>query len=343
MNKDNITLKDIARLAGVSTATVSLALAGDPRVNLKTRKRVEDIAASLNYVPNEIGRSLRAKRAETVALIFPNTPHNAFGHPYFVELLEGVTEVLIQSGYHLMLSVSPSETEEEASYNKIVRNRRADGIILWPASIKDRNILQIIDSGFPLVYLGKWHQDDVMTVERDDIGGAYAATEHLIKLGRRRIVHISGPLDYQVSIDRFEGYKKALQDYGLPYVPELLIESDFTKEGGIHAVRRLTQKAVQFDAVFAANDRMAIGAMRELRNGGRSIPGDVAVVGCDNIELGGEIEPSLTTVYQPMREIGRQAADKIAAALSGQTIDPLQSVLPSTLIVRESCGAGAET
>lgn len=338
MKKENITLKDIAKVAGVSTATASLALAGDPRVNVKTKKLVEEVAQRLQYVPNEIGRSLRAKKAETVALIFPNTPHNAFTHPYFVQLLEGISEVLVQNGFQLLLSTTPSEADEAAAYDKILRNRRADGIILWPASIKDSNIPKIIESGFPVVYLGKWHHDDIVTIQRDDFGGAYEATEQLIRNGRKRIVHLAGPLDYQVSIDRVEGYKQALQDNKILFDPALLVEADFSREMGDAAVQKLHEQAVRYDAIFAANDRMAIGAMRRLRALGLSVPQDAAVIGCDNIETGELIEPALTSIHQPMREIGRLAAERIVAMLTGQAITDKQTMVSSSLVIRESCG-----
>lgn len=338
MNSSNITLKDIAKIAGVSPATVSLALAGDPRVNLQTKRTVEEVARRLKYVPNEIGRSLRAKKSDTIALIFPNTAHNAFTHPYFDHLLEGISEVLVQNGLQLLISTSP--TEEVASYDKILRNRRADGIILWPASVKDRNILRIVESGFPVVYLGKWHHDEVMTVERDEIGGAYRATEHLLRLGRRRIVHITGPLDFQVSIDRLEGYKLALQDHKVLFDPSLVIEKNFSMESGREAAVQLLSAGIEFDAIFAGNDRMAIGAMKELQKANLSVPRDVSIVGYDNMEMSEVTSPALTSIDQPMRRIGTLAAQKLIALLNNQSISESKTVVPSQLIVRESCGFG---
>ncbi|MFC5470241.1 LacI family DNA-binding transcriptional regulator [Cohnella suwonensis] len=342
MEREHITLKDIAKVAGVSTATASLALAGDPRVNIKTKRNVEEVARRLKYVPNEIGRSLRAKKAETIALIFPNTPHNAFTHPYFVQLLEGITEILVQNGFHLLLSTSPTETDEAASYDLILKNRRADGIILWPASIKDSNILRIVESGYPVVYLGRWHHDDVLTVERDDFGGAYLATEHLLKAGRKRILHVTGPQSFQVSIDRLEGYKRALQDYKVLFEPQLVVEADYTMESGYEAITRAEQAAISYDSVFAGNDRMAIGAMKALQTLGRSIPGDVAVVGYDNIEMATMTHPTLTTIEQPMDVIGRIAAEKLIHKLTNkgtaEGIEDKQSVVPAKLVIRESCG-----
>lgn len=339
IRKDYVTLKDIAKIAGVSTATASLALSGDPRVNVKTRRTVEEIARRLKYVPNEIGRSLRVRKAETIALIFPNTPHNAFSHPYFVQLLEGISEVLVENNFHLLLSASPTESDESASYDKILRKRRADGIILWPAPIKDQNIGKIIESGFPLVYLSNWHHDEVYTVARDDFGGAYAAVSHLLKLGRRRIIHLAGPLAYQVSIDRSAGYQHALQDRGILFDPALIREGHFTMEGGYEAINRLLADKTECDAIFAGNDAMAIGAMKRLQEAGVRIPDDVAIVGCDNIELAGLTTPPLTTVHHPMRTIGRLSAHKMISILNGEPVAEKQTVVPSELVIRQSCGA----
>lgn len=338
MGKENVTLKDIAKVAGVSPATASLALTGDPRVNAKTQQTVKEVAKRLHYVPNEIGRSLRAKKAETIALIFPTTPGNAFTHPYFVHLLQGITEVLVRNSYHLLLSTSPTEEDEAAAYDKILRTRRADGIILWPASIKDQNIHRIVESGFPVVYLGKWHHNDVVTIERDEVGGAYLATDHLLRLGRKRILHIAGFLDFQVSKDRLEGYKQALQEHHVDYDSSLLIEKDYFMEGGYEAVMEAREKGLTYDAIFAGNDLMAVGAMKALQDNGVAIPDEVSVVGCDNIDMATMTNPTLTTVYQPMKQIGMIAAEKMMSLVHDENVGEKQTVVPTRLIVRESCG-----
>ncbi|GAA3402461.1 LacI family DNA-binding transcriptional regulator [Paenibacillus hodogayensis] len=339
MTTTHVTLKDIARKAGVSTATASLALSGDRRVKEKTRRAVEEAASLLNYVPNEIGRSLRAKKAETIALIFPNTPRFAFSHPYTVHLLQGISEVLVHNHFHLLVSTAPSEADETAAYEKIVRNRRADGIILWPATVRDRHILRILDSGLPVVYLGKWHDGEVATVERDEFGGAYKATEHLLKQGRRRIAHISTPQHYQVSIDRLAGYKSALEDYGIPFDPSMVIGKDFSMESGADAARQLHAGGFVFDAIFGGNDRLAIGAMRALQQLGLSVPHDVAVAGCTNLEMGTITTPALTTIDQPMAQVGTLAAQKLIHMLNGEPLEQRQTLVSPQLIIRGSCGA----
>jgi DNA-binding LacI/PurR family transcriptional regulator len=338
LSKGQFTMKDVARMAGVSSATVSLALAGDSRVNVKTRQLVIEAANRLNYVPNEIGRSLRSKKTETIALVIPHTSQHVFSHPYFLKLLEGITEVLDRYNYNLLLSTTPSEKDEQAAYEKVLRNRRADGVIISSASIADRNLLRLIDSGFPVVYLGPWYHNDVITVERDDIVGAFAATDHLLNLGRERIVHITGPLDHQAGRDRLEGYRRAFQKRGMKVHEDLIIEKDFSLEAGYQAISELLDRKAAFDGLFASNDLMAIGALKRLLEAGIHVPNDVSVVGFDDIDMASIFHPTLTTVYQPMKQMGIIATEKLIAVLHGQTDVDKKTILQTQLIVRESCG-----
>ncbi|MBB6731460.1 LacI family DNA-binding transcriptional regulator [Cohnella zeiphila] len=338
MGKGKVTIKDVAKVAGVSTGTVSYALAGDPRINEKTRKLVEEAAHKLNYIPNEVGRSLRSRKTETIAFVIPNTSSHVFSHPYFLKLLEGITEVLEEYSYNLQISTTPSEKEEAKAYDKILRSNRVDGIILSSASLKDRNILRMVESGFPVVYLGKWHHEEVLTVERDDFRGAYEAASHLAGLGRRRIVHISGPLDHQESVDRLEGYKQALSDHQILYDASLVVEKDFSREAGAAAVEELRAANVRYDGIFAGNDLMAIGALKQLKRMNIAVPEEVSVVGFDDIDMADAVTPELTTVHQPMREIGRMAAEKLLAVLQDREVPEKRSIVSTRLIIRESCG-----
>lgn len=335
-DKRKVTIRDVAKLAGVSPATVSLALGGDTRVNEKTRVHVLETVEKLQYTPNEIGRIMRSQKIGAIAFIIPNTSQHVFSHPYFSQLLEGMTEVLNRYSYNLLLSTTPSETEESVAYDKILRNRRADGIILSSASINDLNLLRVVESGFPVVYLGRWFHPDVLTVERDDFGGAYQATEHLIRLGRKRIIHISGPLDHQEALDRLEGYKQALNDNKLLFERELVIEKDFSRAAGYEAGKQLLKAERQFDAVFAGNDLMAIGVLKAFKERGVKVPEEVSIVGFDDIEMASVVSPMLTTVHQPMKQIGVLAAEKLMAVLNGQEVTEKQSKVTTELIVRES-------
>jgi|HigsolmetaAR203D_1030402.scaffolds.fasta_scaffold00859_7 Transcriptional regulators len=339
--RKRVTIRDVAKIAGVSPATVSLVLGGDPRVNEKTRKHVLDTVERLQYTPNEIGRIMRSQRIGAIAFIIPNTSSHVFSHPYFSQLLEGMTEVMNRYNYNLLISTTPNEKDEAVAYDKILRNRRADGIILSSASIHDDNLLRAADSGYPVVYLGKWFHPDVLTVERDDFGGAYQATEHLIKLGRRRIVHVSGPLDHQESLDRLEGYKQALADHKILFENEWLVEKDFSRESGYRAGMELVDAGIAFDAVFAGNDLMAIGLLKAFKERGIAVPRDVSLVGFDDIEMASVVSPQLTTVRQPMKLIGALAAEKLMNVLHGEPPGERRTKVTTELIIRESCGSGA--
>lgn len=337
--RKEVTIRDVAKVAGVSAATVSLVLKGDSRVNENTRRKVLQTVEKLQYTPNEIGRIMRSQKTGAIAFITPNTSKHVFSHPYFSRLLEGITEVLNRYDYNLLLSTTVEEKDETVAYDKILRTRRADGIILSSASIHDQNLMRVADSGFPVVYLGKQFHPDVMTVERDDFGGAYQATEHLIKTGRRTIVHIAGPLDHRESLDRLEGYKQALQDNKILFNPDLVLEKDFSMEAGIQAGEELLERNVAFDAVFAGNDLMAVGLLMVLKDRGISVPGDISLVGFDDIEIASIVSPKLTTIRQPIKEIGMIAAEKLMKVI-GKAKDPLEqrTMVSTELVIRESCG-----
>jgi DNA-binding LacI/PurR family transcriptional regulator len=199
--------------------------------------------------------------------------------------------------------------------------------------------VKIIESGLPVVYLSKWHHDDeVVTVARDEFGGAYMATNHLLELGRKRIVHISGPLDYQVSIDRLEGYKQALQDHKILFNPQFVIEKDFMMESGYETAFQLQQLKLDYDAIFAGNDLMTLGVMKGLQEQGIKVPEDVAIVGYDDIEMAQLTNPALTTIHQSMRQIGMISAEKMIAMLNKQNVEDKQTIVPTNLIIRQSCG-----
>ncbi|MBB6671852.1 LacI family DNA-binding transcriptional regulator [Cohnella nanjingensis] len=332
------TMKDVARLAGVSPATVSLALGNDPRVNIKTRKLVREAADKLRYIPNEIGRSLRSQKTETIALVIPHTSQHVFSHPYFAKLLEGITEVLNENGYNLLLSTTAEENDEQSAYEKVLRNRRADGVIVSSASLFDRNFLRLVDSGFPVVYLGPWTNNDIYTVERDDVMGAFSATDHLLKLGRRKIVHFTGPLNHQVGRDRLEGYRLAHQQNQVPVNEELVIEKDLSVNAGYEGVTELLDRQIPFDALFAGNDLMAIGAMKQLLERGIKVPEQISVVGFDDIDMASMFHPTLTTVHQPMKQTGILAAQKLLGVLNGREDIEKKTVLQTKLMIRESCG-----
>jgi DNA-binding LacI/PurR family transcriptional regulator len=334
------TVKDVARLAGVSTGLVSMALADHPRVAAATKVVVRRAAEQLDYVPNSVGRALRSRRLGAIAIVIPHSSQHVFSHPYFVEILRGITGVANDHDLTVVLSTARDERDEEAAYLKILRSRRADGVIVASAAMTDPNVARLASSGYPVVFLGREpHDPRVVAVGIDDRVGADQAAEHLLAHhGCRRVAHLAGPLDHRSAADKLEGYRRALHRHGVPFDAHLVVEGDYSEESGARICEELLGRGARIDGIFAANDEMALGALQVLRDRGRHVPGDVALVGYDDIRLARVVQPALTTVHQPMAEIGRVAAERLVLMLDGQPVEPPWVELPVELVVRQSCG-----
>lgn len=337
------TLVDVARMAGVSVSTASMALRGHPRTAAATRQTVREAAEMLRYVPDSSARGLRARRTGAVALVIPHSSEHVFTHSYFLSLLNGISDRCNQAGLMLVLSTSPLEHDEETPYLRILRSRAADGVIVASARLADRNVLQLAASGFPAVFIGRYPDASRLdAVGVDDQGGGLLATDHLIEAhGRTRVAHLGGPRSALSAVDRVEGYRTSLARHGLVFREELVVEGDYDQVSGEAACRRLLDAGVGFDALFAANDDAAIGAMRALVAAGLHIPRDVAVVGFDDGLLAGVVTPPLTTVRQPVRELGAAAAARLLELLADPTSPPCRLEFPVELVVRQSCGCTA--
>jgi DNA-binding LacI/PurR family transcriptional regulator len=333
-----LTLKDVARLAGVSTATASMALADSPRISTETKKSVRRAAEQLHYVPNWLGRGLRGRRLGAIGLIIPSHSTAIFAHPYFSEIIEGVSEVASEEDMTLVLSTA-TVSDGDSAYLRVFRERRVDGVVVAAATISDRNVDRLVADGHPVVVLGRYPSNPaVCAVGVNDHAGAYEATKHLIEShGAARIAHVSLDLTGLAGLDRLSGYRDALVEHGVTFDKELVIEGDATPEGGREAAERLLRRG-GFDALFAGNDEMAVGALQALRANGRRIPEDARDVGFDDLQLAGLIDPALTTVRQPMRESGRLAAKRLVELLSQKSLEPVQLELPTELVLRRSCG-----
>jgi len=334
-----VTIKDVAREVGVSTGLVSMALNDHPAVAVATKELVRRAARHLDYVPNSVGQALRARQLGAIAVVIPHSSHHVFSHPYFVEVLEGVTAVASAHDLTVVLSTSREEEDGEAAYVRLLRRRRADGVIVAAAAIGDLNIPRLAASGYPLVVLGRDPDPGISSVVVDDRGGAKDVVTHLLDIhARRRVAHIAGPLGHRSAVDKLEGYRAALEGRGLPYDPDLVAEEDYSEAGGARACEQLLAAGLGFDGLFAANDQMAFGALQTLRRHGLEVPRDLALAGFDDIELARVIQTPLTTMHQPMAEIGRRATERLIDLLNGRIVDPIQIELPTTLVIRESCG-----
>jgi LacI family transcriptional regulator len=333
------TINDIASRVGLSKASVSRALNGKQDVDPETRKRVLKVAQQMGYVPSASARALSNGRSNCLGMLVPTLTW-----PWILEVLRGVAEEIERSGYSLILYTTAEGEESEREFmSQVIPGGAVDGLALVIPLGMLQSIEQLAKGGLPIVAVDdRGHYPDLPTVATTNTEGGVAATRHLLEQGRRRVAMLNGPHDFGCNRDRLEGYKSALQEAGLELDPRRVIDSDFKESGGASAMTELLARDPQLDAVFVANDVMAFGAMRALREAGRRIPDDVAVVGFDDIPASAMSHPSLTTVHQPLYEMGRAAASMVMAAVRGESIAK-RVELPTSLVVRDSTAASSPT
>ncbi|MGW0394074.1 LacI family DNA-binding transcriptional regulator [Streptomyces sp. NPDC003042] len=330
------TLEEVAVRAGVGRGTASRVINGSSKVSDSTRAAVEAAVAELGYVPNRAARALAANRTDAIALVIPEPESRFFSEPYFSDVVRGVGATLSETDVQLVLTLAGSDRERRrlAQY---LSGHRVDGVLLVSVHAGDPLPELLAELGIPAVISGRRSADEPLpSVDSDNLGGAAEAVRHLLGRGRRSIATITGPLDVYGAQCRLDGYRQALAEAGHP-VDELLIAAgDFTEDGGRRAMRELLERCPALDAVFAASDVMAAGARRELRAAGRRIPQDVALVGFDDSVVARHMDPPLTSVRQPIEEMGRTMAQVLLATIAGEEPGERAVVLPTELIVRES-------
>ncbi len=337
------TLRDVAQLVGVSSSAVSMALRDHPRISESTKEQVRAAARQLGYVVNSAGRALRAQRSGSIALVVPNTGRHVFGHQYFMHLLMGVSSVGNEHYVSVIVSTNPDEEHGVAAYERIVRSGAADGVIVASAAATDPHVPRLVGSGLPVVLIGRFPAlPQAVSIALEDTLGARVATEHLLNdHGHARVAHISGPLDHQSAIDRYAGYQSALPAR-LRKSTSLLATGDYSEDSGAAAVGKLLSGRRSFDAVFAANDEMAYGAICELRRRGLRVPEDVAVVGFDDFGLARVTTPAITTMRVPAEALGRSATEALFGLIDGHPPAVAHTTLPVELVRRQSCGCSPD-
>lgn len=329
------TLEDVAARAGVSRATASRALTGSPRVTDETRAAVAGAAEVLGYIPNRAARSLASHRTETVALVVSEPSVHLFADPFFAGTIRGIGAGLAESQYQLVLLMSQTDADHER-IDRHLRRGNADGVLLLSTRTDDPLPARLRDAGIPCVLAGRPPDGtDVSSVDADNVGGAEQAVAHLVARGCTTVATISGPQAMAPGADRLTGWRKALLDAGRRPQRTLAAAGGFTRAGGTAAAEALLAKHPDVDGIFAASDLMAIGALDALRRAGRRVPDDVAVVGFDDSGLAESADPPLTTVHQPIDDIGWHMADLLLAQLD-RGAAPSSVVLPTELVVRAS-------
>lgn len=326
------TIREVAERAGVSLTTVSHVINNSRYVSEGTRERVLEAMKATNYRPNAVARSLRSGKTQTLGLILPDS-----SNPFFAEVGLEVEKVAFAEGYSLILCNTDRDIAKEEFYVKLLSNKQVDGIIFVSTGIPTNSLNFLLGEHTPVVIvdrdLSDFEADAVLT---DHHMGGCQATQHLLALGHWRIGCISGPLDGTPSADRVNGYRKALEESGIPVDPELVLKGDYHPRSGYEAASHLLKLDEPPTAIFACNDLMAMGVIRAVIEAGLSVPNDVSVVGFDNIDLTNYTTPPLTTVAQPIAEIAKQSTMLLLKRIA----DPKRSVerpkLSTELIVRQS-------
>jgi DNA-binding LacI/PurR family transcriptional regulator len=331
------TIDQVAALAGVGRGTVSRVINGSPLVSPHTHDAVRKAIDELGYVPNRAARSLVTRRTESVALVVSESEQRVFSEPFFARVIRGIGAALGDSGYQLWLAMAQSPAERERLSHHLT-GQHVDGVLLLSLHGEDPLPYLLAERGLPVVLGGRPSSSrPVSWVDADNSGGARQAVEHLLERGRQQVATITGPQDMAAGVERMQGYRDALRGAGIDQDPELVAYGDFSEASGVAAMTQLLARRPEIDAVFAASDPMALGALQVLRAHGRPVPGDVAVVGFDDSDSARHSDPPLTTVHQPADAMGREMARLLLARIDGApTAAASQVLLDTHLMIRAS-------
>ncbi len=334
------TIRDIARLSGFSRSTVSLVLNGDSRIRSSTRERVWEVIERVGYEPNCMARSLARRRSMIVAVVVPKVAAHVFSDYYFSESISGISDTLSSRGYRMIIERVTDAFLEEATYLRLFRERQIDGMLLVGTLDSDGYVDEVLSGGNKAVLVNSW-RPGCSCVVADNFSGARQLVAHLCSFGHSDIGFIGGLNSTTVGLRRDEGYRQGLADCGLKFAPEYVQYGDFSEQSGYEATGKLLARRARPTAIFACNDMMAIGCMKRAEEMGISVPGELAVVGADDIALCSYVRPRLTTLRQPMFDIGKRATELLLSGLTGTCEWPNEKMVPTTLVVRESCGSRA--
>ncbi|MEW6046876.1 MAG: LacI family DNA-binding transcriptional regulator [Bacillota bacterium] len=332
-----VTIREVARVARVSPSTVSRALAGNPRISEATRLRVLEAMESLGYRPNAIARSLVTRSSRTLGVVLYRPPDQAFAHPFFAEALRGVARAAQDFGYSIMVTAAETYEAEAQQCLAMLQDRRADGAVLLASRNPDPLIAELVRQRLPFVVLGRVPgQPSVYWVNNDNFQAAALAVTHLIELGHRRIALIGGHEELVVTQDRLNGFVMTLQEANLSLPPGWVSLGEFTWQHGHREARRLLEGGDRPTAIVGMDDVLAAGVCRAAREMGLELPRDLSVVGFNDDPLAQLLNPPLTTVRIPARELGEAAARQLIDRLNGRIPPVRHIILPVELVVRGS-------
>jgi LacI family transcriptional regulator len=339
MNMPDLRLEDIAKKAGVSRSTVSRVVNNQLNVSDKVRQRVLKVIQETGYSPNAAARTLVSQRSNTIGLVLPHSVSTFFTDPYYPHLIKGISLACNHYDFTLALFVAGSREYQEKILPRLSSPGFLDGIIIQSGHQADQSIiLDLVKTNIPVLVAGRpLYEDQICFIEIDNVAASEKAVRHLIQTGYKHIATITGPLSSTVGYDRLAGYKKALDSSSLKFNPSLIMESDFTEAGGYSAMQKLLP--FKPDAMFAASDMMAIGAIRAIRDAGLKVPNDVAIVGFDDLPIPAVNEYQLTTIHQPVVQFGFKAVETLMELIECNSAVVKQVLLETELVVRKTCGS----
>lgn len=327
------TIHDVARASGVSISTVSRVIQGASNVLPETRERVEEAIRKLDYHPNRLAQQFRTQQTKNILVIVPS-----IGNTFYSEILAGIESVANKHDYALLLVDSHGKGDIEMRCCDMLAQKLVDGIITFSTGIQKDKLKQLARQ-YPIVIACRYFADTTIpNVTIDNIKAIKDISGYLLNLGHRRVCYLAGPSDILLYQDRLGGFQEALRERGLKVDPDLILHCDASIRGGYDAVSALLNARRDFTALVASGDTMAIGAIRALNDAGLKVPGDVAVVGFDDISMSTLFTPTLTTVRQPKYQIGARAMEKLLDLISGKELSNWRDVLNYELVIRESSG-----
>lgn len=333
----SVTINDIAKAANVSPSTVSRTIANNPRISKKTRERILKLMEEMNYHPNMIARSLANKSTKIIGVVVTGSTEKAFQHPFFPEILSGIASIAYKNKYKILISSVNSATEEKKVVTEFAKSGITSGIILLASRVKNPSVDELKQMKFPFVVVGRPESErEVNWVDNDNVCIGYDLTKHFIERGYKEIAFLGASSEFNVTLDRLEGYKKALQEHNIPIRDELIVNGKFVEDTGYALIQELIGRGIMPNAVIACDDLLAFGVIRYLNEKGMKVPDDIAVAGVNNVPLDEYFNPPLTSVDVNAFSLGAKAFELLLADMNKEYTSFDRAIVPAKLIVRKS-------
>ncbi|MCA0756813.1 LacI family transcriptional regulator [Paenibacillus sp. N4] len=332
-----VTIKDIAKAAGVSPSTVSRVVSNHPRISKATSQKVKRFMEEMGYHPNVMAKSLVSKTTQTLAIMLPRPAEELFQDFFFGELLRGILTQSTRAGYDMLLTTATSPNDETETVSRLVLGRRVDGVILLSSRVNDPLIDLLDKHKFPTVLIGRTEgHSNILSVDNDNEQAAYDATQHLILQGHERIGFVSGPPALTVAQDRMNGYRRAMQEAGLPVRSEWIVEGEFLQQSGYRAMSFMMSLPERPSGLVAIDDVVAFGVLRGLTELGYKVPDDLSLVSFNNIALSELATPPISSIDIGTYQLGYTASQMLIRLIQEEDVHQSRMIIPHRLIVRES-------